>query len=161
MFDSLRWLCCGEELFLIQALKEYSAWFMLRNCHIRLQIKHCTLSLTSFRIPEEVFYIHNMHDMGTWSKQSRFCFCHTDYRLVIICSSFEEEKTPIISRLHVYRRQYGVSRDQTNYSTYLKGHFVDDQQPSYQQLRDLGCVSNLSASVVDHEKYTSIILFWV
>ena len=77
----------------------------------------------------------------------------TDYRLVVICSSHEEDKSPIISKLHLYRRPYGVSTNIAKYRAYLRSHFVDEAQPSYQQLQGTGRVSHLPASVVDHEGY--------
>ena len=49
--------------------------------------------------------------------------------------------------------------DNAKYKAYLKGHFVDEQQPTYQQLKDMRCVSHLMASVVDHDKYVHIPLY--
>ena len=76
------------------------------------------------------------------------------YRLVIICSSQDEEKTPIISKLHLHRRPFVVPPDINKYRAYLRKHFVDEQQPQYQQLQQaMGSVPNLKASVVDNEGY--------
>ena len=76
------------------------------------------------------------------------------YRLVIICSSLDEEKTPIISKLHLHRRPYVVSSDINKYRTYLRTHFIDEQQPSYQQLQQaIGSVPIMKASIVDNEGY--------
>ena len=70
---------------------------------------------------------------------------------MVICSSHEEDKSPIISKLHQYRRPYGVSTDISKYRAYLKCHFMDDDHPSYQQLQNTERVSHIPASVVDHE----------
>ena len=72
---------------------------------------------------------------------------------MIICSSQDEEKSPIISKLHLYRRPYGLSTDPTKYKEYLEKHFVNEAQPSYQHLLEMGMgsVHNLSASVVDQK----------
>ena len=66
---------------------------------------------------------------------------------MIICSSQDEEKCPIISKLHLYRRQYGVSPDIAKYRAYLISHFT-----THQQSQDMG---HLTASIVDHEGYAS------
>ena len=74
---------------------------------------------------------------------------------MIICSSQDEEKTPIISKLHLHRRPFVVSPDVKKYSEYLRKHFVDEHQPRYQQLQQaMGSVPNLKASVVDNEGYS-------
>ncbi|CAI8017205.1 E3 ubiquitin-protein ligase rnf213-alpha [Geodia barretti] len=76
-----------------------------------------------------------------------------EFSLVIICSSQDEEKSPIISKLHLYRRPYGLSTDPTKYKEYLEKHFVNEAQPSYQHLLEMGMgsVHNLSALVVDQK----------
>ena len=80
-------------------------------------------------------------------------FSSIGYRLVIICSSQDEEKTPIISKLHLHRRPYVVSSDINKYRTYLRKHFIDEQQPSYQQLQQaIGSVPIMKASIVDDER---------
>ena len=87
-----------------------------------------------------------------------FPFLVAGYSLVIICSSQNEEKSPIISKLHLYRRQYGVSPDTTKYRNYLLKQFVKENQPSYQQLHDMNNVPYFPASVVDPNGYESTIL---
>ena len=90
---------------------------------------------------------------------------HVGYRLVIVCSSQDKEKSPIISKLHLYRRPYGVSTDTAKYRAYLRSHFVDEKQPHYQQLQEaMGYVPNLTASVVDINRcvyYTCIMCFYI
>ena len=80
-----------------------------------------------------------------------FFYTCTDYRLVIICSSHEEDKSPIISKLHLYRRPYGVPADINKYRAYLRSHFVDEEQPSFQQVQTSRGVLVRTASVVDPE----------
>ena len=74
-----------------------------------------------------------------------------DYRLVIICSSQDEEKCHIISKLHPYRRSYGVPRDMNMYKRYLQKHFVFDKGPA-QQTKGTGTLN--VASAVDRERYS-------
>ena len=77
---------------------------------------------------------------------------YTGYRLLIICSSKDEERSHIISKLRLFRRPYGVPADPAKYRVYLRSHFVDDKQPHYQQLLGMGRVPNLTASAVDLER---------
>ena len=77
----------------------------------------------------------------------------TGYSLVIICSGLNEEKSTVISKLHLYRRPYGVSPDPTKYRKYLENHFVSEHQPSYQELYGMRSVPYFPASVVDRNGY--------
>ena len=72
--------------------------------------------------------------------------CSAEYNLVIVCSSCEEDKSPMISKLHLYRRPYVASTDPAKY---LGRHFIDEEQPLYQQVREMASIPHLSASVVD------------
>ena len=74
-----------------------------------------------------------------------------DYRLVIICSNQDEEKCHIISKLHPYRRPYGVPGDINMYRRYLQKHFVSDKGPA-QQTKGTGTLN--VASAVDRERYS-------
>ena len=71
----------------------------------------------------------------------------------MICSSHEEDKSPIISKLHLYRRPYVVPADINKYRAYLRSHFVDEEQPSLQQLQTSTSVIVQRASIVDPEGY--------
>ena len=71
-----------------------------------------------------------------------------EYSLVIICSSSNEEKSQIISKLHLYRRPYGVSTNPAEYRKYLETHFIDKEQPNYKQCQTM-IKSSFPASVVD------------
>ena len=73
---------------------------------------------------------------------------------MIICSSQDEEKSPIISKLHLYRRPYPVPTELAEYKVYLEKHFVDEAQPSYQQVMEMESMPYFSASVVDHNGYS-------
>ena len=78
---------------------------------------------------------------------------------MIICSSQDEEKTPIISKLSLHRRPYVVSSDISKYRTYLRTHFIDEKQPSHQQLQEaIGSVTTMKASIVDNEGYAMLIV---
>ena len=70
---------------------------------------------------------------------------------MVICSNHEEEKSHIISKLHLYRRPYGVPADIAKYQHYLKCHFVDEDQPLYPQHQTRGSLSSVAASMVDPE----------
>ena len=78
-----------------------------------------------------------------------------EYRLVIICSSSNEEKSQIISKLYLYRRPYGVSTDPADYRRYLETHFIDEEQPSYLNIQTV-MPSSFSASVVDPKGHVNV-----
>ena len=59
----------------------------------------------------------------------------------------------MISKLHLYRRPYLVSTDPAEYRRYLERHFIDEQQPLYQQVREMASIPHISASVVDPTGY--------
>ena len=63
-----------------------------------------------------------------------------------MCSSLDEEKNLIVSKLHLYRRPYGVSTHLAKYKDYLENHLFSDNVLSNQQIRD---AENVPASVVD------------
>ena len=75
---------------------------------------------------------------------------------MIICSSQNEEKSRLISKLHLYRRQYGVPLDTAIYKKYLEKQFVNENQPSYQKLHDINSVPYFPASVVDPNGYENL-----
>ena len=80
-----------------------------------------------------------------------------DYRLVIICSNEEEEKSHIISKLHTHRRPFAQIYDTDQCQRYLKTHFTGEVEslsssPSQMQL--------VTASEVDYEKYVHEIFFF-
>ena len=72
---------------------------------------------------------------------------------MIVCSSLDEERSPIISNLHFYRRPDAVPTDPAKYGAYLRTHLVNEKQPHYQQLQGVGSCSHLTASIVDFERY--------
>ena len=51
---------------------------------------------------------------------------------MVICSSHEEEKSHIISKLHLYRRPYAISYQISKYRQYLRQHFVVEGEPDRQ-----------------------------
>lgn len=68
---------------------------------------------------------------------------------MIICSSQDEEKSHIISKLHMYRRQY-VPFQVTGYQQYLHQHFVSEGVHDYQTVASS---PQVMASEVDRERY--------
>lgn len=90
-----------------------------------------------------------------------FLYCNViifiaGYSLVIVCSSHDEEKCPLISKLHAYRRPYVVPKDIGKYKEYIEKHFINKDQPSYQEvLKRKEKVSN--ASLVDPDRYKTIL----
>ena len=80
------------------------------------------------------------------------------FSLVIVCSSHDEEKCPLISKLHAYRRPYVVPKDIGKYKEYIQKHFINKDQPSYQEvLKKRENVSNICASLVDPDRYEPIL----
>ena len=68
---------------------------------------------------------------------------------MIICSNEDEEKSCIVSKLQLYRKQYTAFADITKFQHYLKSHFTVETETRHQY----GVA--MAASVVDHEKYVS------
>ena len=70
----------------------------------------------------------------------------SDYRIVIICSNEDDEKSHIVSRLQPYRRTFsGIQPDET-IMKYLKDHFIEDRT-------EMDSTENsILASVVDKER---------
>ena len=47
-----------------------------------------------------------------------------DYRLVIICSNEDEDKSHMVSRLQLYRRPLTTVYSDREFAIYLKNHFT-------------------------------------
>ena len=73
----------------------------------------------------------------------------TDYRLVIICSNEDEDKSHIISRLNTHRKHFTALHDDRKFQEYLKTHFTGATAPTHQSLV---VTRGVSASMVDCEK---------
>ena len=52
----------------------------------------------------------------------------TDYKLVIVCSDEDIDKSHMISKLQFYKRQLETLHFDPDYSEYLKSHFVQNQK---------------------------------
>ena len=70
----------------------------------------------------------------------------SDYRIVIICSSEEEGKSHVISKLQLFRRPYSAMQPNTSFASYLLRHFIRWPEALYQKGRAV------VASVVDPDK---------
>ena len=68
---------------------------------------------------------------------------HLDYKLVIICSDEDLDKSHMISKLQFFKRQLETFHSDNDYCSYLKFHFV--QNP-------LTLGRRMLASTVDREK---------
>ena len=57
-----------------------------------------------------------------------------DYRVVIICSNKDEDKSHIVSKLEIHRKEFIIPNDDS-YKAYLNRHFTisDDDAPFHQQ----------------------------
>ena len=51
---------------------------------------------------------------------------------MVVCSNQKEEKSHIISKLHLYRRPYTVPSQITKYQQYLQQHFMATGEPQLQ-----------------------------
>ena len=100
--------------------------------------KHWGHSLTSVK-DKEVNLNWNYHSIWMWLLY--LVSLPTGYRLVIICSNEEEEKSLIVLKLHNCRRPFAQVLDVEQCQHYLKSHFTESThlQPN-------------TASSVDHEK---------
>ena len=72
-----------------------------------------------------------------------------DYRLVVICSKEDEDKSHIISRLHTFRRSVVPSLDENECRKYLKAHFT---LPTKSDIIPAVLHRECSAAVVDPDK---------
>ena len=72
----------------------------------------------------------------------------TDYRLVIICSDEDEDKSHIISRLSTHRQHFSALHIVAKYREYLKTHFTF--LPARQSVR---AKQQVAATLVDCEKW--------
>ena len=70
-------------------------------------------------------------------------FYRLDYKLVIVCSDEDLDKSHMISKLQFFKRQLETFHSDNDYCSYLKSHFV--QNPTTLGRRML-------ASTVDREK---------
>ena len=52
------------------------------------------------------------------------CLCSLpDYKIVIICSSEDEEKSHVISKLQLYHRAFSALQPNSEFAEYLMSHF--------------------------------------
>ena len=72
-----------------------------------------------------------------------------EYRIVIICSNEDEEKSFLISKLHLYKRQFVPQTDIQEFKNYLTIHFTKQSNKSMTLRHE----AETLASVVDQEKY--------
>ena len=78
---------------------------------------------------------------------SPHCLPTLGYRLVIICSNEQEEKSHFISKLYHFRRPYMPGIDKNDYRKYLYLHFTNRTQDF-----DFQADSCMAASSVDFEQ---------
>jgi hypothetical protein len=70
-----------------------------------------------------------------------------EFSLIIVCSTWDEEKNLIVSKLHLYRRPFGTHLAKCR--DYLEKHFFSGNELSYQQLRD---TESVPASFIDPKR---------
>ena len=75
----------------------------------------------------------------------------TDYRLVIICSNEDEDKSHIISRLSPHKKHFTGLHNIAKYREYLKIRFTGTMPLQSQTLRF--ATQGIHASIVDLEEY--------
>ena len=81
-----------------------------------------------------------------------FCpYSTTDYRLVIICSSKDEDKSHIISQLSPHKKHFAGLHDVAKYREYLKIHFT--RTTPFQSLNVRFAGQGIHASIIDSERY--------
>ena len=79
------------------------------------------------------------------------CYKHpttTDYRLVIICSNEDEDKSHLISRLSTHRKQFTTLHDVSKFQEYLKSHFTTPMPTHQRPIVTKG----VAASTVDFDQ---------
>ena len=138
----------GWELFLILASGVCFAWFMLKSSLIKLVTMLFAPFHKTLRGKKVYLSLYSVVNNAT------NCILFTwnlDYRLVIICSNEEEEKSHFISKLHLYRRPFIPKSDIQEYKKYLAIHFTH-------QTREQG--NFFPASVMDFEQYVLFTSHW-
>ena len=76
-----------------------------------------------------------------------------EYRVVIVCSNQNEDKSHIISKLEMYRKQFVMPKNES-FRDFLRHHFtISEDGVEYQH-----GVLLINASVVDPDKYVSSLL---
>ena len=70
-------------------------------------------------------------------------FLHLDYKLVIVCSDEDLDKSHMISKLQFFKRQLETLHYDNDYCQYLKSHFVQ---------KSVNSGRRMLASTVDREK---------
>ena len=80
-----------------------------------------------------------------------------DYRLVIICSNEDEDKSHMVSKLQLYRRPLITVYSDREFAIYLKNHFTTSSQRA--QSRTVG--QTTLASEVDPDKLVLFVMFLV
>lgn len=74
-----------------------------------------------------------------------------DYKIVIICSNEEEEKSNIIAKLQTYRRPYQGIKADGEFMEYLKSYFI----PQTNLVDENGVI--VKAAAVDIDKYDIVL----
>ena len=127
---------------------------MQRSSLTRRVIEHYVHSLNSLKEGEVDKYLHYFAVyvcvLPGLSFSLVFVFISVPYQLVIICSSDDEEKSHIISKLHNDRRPYMAHPELQIYRDYLKWHY---QRGSSNDASTTQYGLGLNAACVDHEKY--------
>ena len=162
---------CGSVPLVTQTLNEYSASCMRKSCPIRSGTEPCGPWRSFLRDKSRVsdgiqacicicssspfhwIYVCNILIFPTL-----FSFNHlfnfyilpaAKYRLVIICSNEDEDKSHIISQLSTNRKLYTVPHDIAKFQKYLKTHFTSTT-PTHQSHN---VTQEMSASIVDCEEW--------
>ena len=73
----------------------------------------------------------------------------TDYRLAIICSNEDEDKSHIISQLSHYKKHFTGLHDVKKYQEYLKSNFIGTMPLQFQSVKF--AAQGIQASIVDSE----------
>ena len=71
-----------------------------------------------------------------------------DYKIVIICSNEDEERSHVISELQFYRRPYSATQPDSAFAEYLMSHFKEWPEAATEM--GLGCA--VVASAVDPDQ---------
>ena len=98
----------------------------------------CIVTHTVLRALDSTYYLIEA-DLSLFS---------LDYRIVIICSSEEEGKAHVISKLQLFRRPFSALQPNTSFADYLLRHFRRWPEAFYQRALSRAVV----ASVVDPDK---------
>ena len=87
-------------------------------------------------------------------------FTCIDYKIVIVCSTEDEDKSHIVSKLQLFRRSFIIAYSETEFSKYISDHFISWPKQYRSNVKGRVVASQVDPDRYKHN-YVEIILFMV